>query len=51
MTNSGERECYEEAMEVETRNNWERGMNEEIDSLVINENWDLVELHVGKRAL
>ena len=26
-------------------------MNEEIDSLVINENWDLVELHVGKRAL
>ena len=26
-------------------------MNEEMDSLVRNQNWDLVELHVGKREL
>ena len=36
MTNFGEPECYEEAMQVETRKKWEKGMNEEMDSLVRN---------------
>jgi len=42
MTDSGEPECYEEAMQVETRKKWEQGMNEEMDSLVGNQTWDLV---------
>ena len=51
MTNSGEPECYEEAMQVETKKKWEQGMNEEMDSLVINQNWYLVEFPIGKGAL
>ena len=51
MTNFGEPECYEEAMQVETRNKWEQGMNEEMDSLVRNQTWDLFQLPAGKRAL
>ena len=37
MTDSGEPECYE------TRKKWEKGMNEETDSLVRNQTWELVE--------
>ena len=50
MTNSSEPECYEEAMHVETRKKWEQGMNEEMDSLVRKNTWDLVKLHAEKRA-
>jgi hypothetical protein len=31
---SGEPECYEEAMKVDTKKKWEQGMKEEMDSLV-----------------
>ena len=48
MTDYVEPECYEEAMLVETRNKWEKGMNEEMDSLVRNETWDLVDFPTGK---
>ena len=51
MTDSGELECFEEAMQVETRKKWEQGMDEEMDSLVRNQAWDLVKFHVEKRAL
>ena len=37
MIDSSEPECYEEAMQVETRKKWEHGMNEEMDSLVRNQ--------------
>ena len=37
LTDSSEPECYEEVMQVETRNKWEQDMNEEIDSLVRNQ--------------
>ena len=50
MSYSGEPECYQEAMQVETRKKWEQCMNEEMDSLVRNQTWYLVEFHVGKRA-
>jgi hypothetical protein len=33
LTNSGEPECYEEAMQVDTKKKWEQGMKEEMDSL------------------
>ena len=51
MTGSGELECYEEVMQVETRKKWEQGMNEEMDSLVGNQTWDLVEFPTGKKEL
>src|SRR5882762_6935949 len=51
MTNFGELEFYEEAMQVETRKKWEQGMDEEMDSLVRNQSWDLVKLPAGKRVL
>ena len=50
MTGSGEPECYEEAMQVETRKKWEQGMNEEMDSLVRNWTWDLVQFPTKKMA-
>jgi hypothetical protein len=51
LTDSGEPKCYEEAMHVETKKKWEQGMEEEMDSLVNNQTWDLVHFHEGKRAL
>ena len=51
MTDSGELECYEETMQVETRKKWEKGMNKEMESLVRDQTWDLVEFPAGKRAL
>ena len=50
MTDSGEPECFEEAMHEETRNKWEQGMDEEMDSLVRNQTWDLVKLPIEKMA-
>jgi hypothetical protein len=51
LTDSEEPECYEEAMQVDTKNKWEQGMKEEMDSLENNQTWDLVQLPAGKRAL
>ena len=36
LTNSGEPECYEEAMQVESKKKWELAMEEEIESLIHN---------------
>jgi hypothetical protein len=51
LTNSGVSECYEEAMQVDTKNKWEQGMKDEMDSSINNHIWDLVQLSVAKRAL
>ena len=51
MTNSGEPECYEKEMQVETRKKWEQGMNEGMDSLVRKQTWDLVVFPTRKRVL
>jgi hypothetical protein len=51
LTDSGEPECYEVAMQVDTKKKWEQGMKEEMDSLENNQTWDLVQLPAGKRAL
>jgi hypothetical protein len=36
LTNFGEPKCYEEVMQVGTKKKWEKGMKEEMDSLVNN---------------
>ena len=46
-----EPECYEEAMQADTKRKWEKGMKEEMDSLVNNRTWALAEFSAGKRAL
>jgi hypothetical protein len=51
LTGSGEPECYEEAMQVDTKKKLEQGMKEEMDSLVNNQTWDLVQFPLRKRAL
>ena len=51
MTDSGELECFKEVMQVETRKKWEEGMDEEMDSLVRNQTWDLVKFPAEKREL
>ena len=51
MTDSSEPECYEEGMQVETRKKWEKGMDEDMDSLVRNQKWYLVEFPAEKIAL
>ena len=51
MTDYGEPECFEEAMQVETRKKLEQIMDEEMDSLVRNRTWNLVKLPAEKRAL
>jgi hypothetical protein len=51
LTDSGEPECYEETMQVDTKRKWEQGMKEEMNFLVNNHTWDLVQLPTRKRAL
>jgi hypothetical protein len=50
LTDSGEPKSYEEAMQVDTKNKWEQGMKEKMDSLVNKETWDLVQFPTKKRA-
>ena len=51
LNDSGEPECYEEAVQVETRKKWEKAMKEEMESLAHNQTWDLARLHEGKTTL
>jgi hypothetical protein len=51
LTGSGELECYEEAMQVDTKKKWEQGMKEKMDSSANKQTWDLVQLPARKRAL
>ena len=51
LIDSSEPECYEEEMKIDTKKKWEKGMKEEMDSLVNNQTWDLVQFLVGKREL
>ena len=38
-------------MQVDTKNKWEKGMKEEMDSMVNNQTWDLFQLPAEKRTL
>ncbi|KAH9294816.1 hypothetical protein KI387_038404, partial [Taxus chinensis] len=46
LTDNGESEIFEEAMQDKTHVQWEHGMDEEMDSLEQNQTWDLVKLPV-----
>ena len=51
LTDSGELECYEEALQDENSSKWELAMKDEMDSLLGNQTWELTLLLVGKKAL
>ena len=51
LTNGGEPECYDEALQDENSSKWELAMKDEMDSLLENQIWELTELPVGKKAL
>jgi hypothetical protein len=51
LTDSGELESYEEAMQVDTKKKWEQSMKEEMDSLVNNRTWDLVHFPAEKKSI
>lgn len=38
-------------MQIETKKKWEQAMEEDMDSLMHNQNWDLVKFLVGKKTL
>ncbi|KAG8471369.1 hypothetical protein CXB51_036995 [Gossypium anomalum] len=51
LTDGGEPECYEEAMESECKDQWVEAMKDELQSLHENHTFELVKLPEGKRAL
>ena len=51
MTDGGELECYDEALQDENSSKRELAMKDEMDSLLGNQTWELTELPVRKKAL
>jgi hypothetical protein len=51
LTDGGEPETYDEALQVENSTKWELAMKDEMDSLMTNQTWELTELPAGKKAL
>ena len=51
LSDSGEPECYDQAMQVEDSVKWESAMKDEMDSLISNQTWELAELPPAKKAL
>ena len=51
LTDGGELECYDEALQDENSSKWELAMKDEMDSLLGNQTWELTELPVGNKAL
>ena len=51
LTDASEPECYDEAVQVDTKIQWESAMKDEIDSLLKNKKLDLCKLPAGKKAL
>ncbi|RVW72813.1 Retrovirus-related Pol polyprotein from transposon TNT 1-94 [Vitis vinifera] len=51
LTDGGEPECYDEALQDENSSKWELAMKDEMDSLLGNQTWEPTKLLVGKKAL
>ena len=50
LTDGGEPKCYDEALQDENSSKWKLAIKEEMDSLLWNQTWELIELLVGKKA-
>ena len=51
LTDEGEPESFDEALQVEDSIKWEKAMDDKMRSLEKNDTWVLTELPAGKRAL
>ena len=51
LTDEGEPESFDEALQVDDSIKWEQAMDDEMRSLEKNATWVLTELPAGKRAL
>ena len=51
LTDEGELESFDEALQVEDSIKWEQAMDDEMRSLEKNDTWVLTDLPAGKRAL
>ena len=51
LTDASEPESYDEAMQVDTKIQWESTMKDEMDSFLKNKTWDLCKLPASKKAL
>ena len=51
LTDSAESECYEEDLHVEAKDKWKRAMDDEMESLMKNQIWELAELSKDKKVL
>ena len=51
ITNSRELGCYDEALQVDPKIQWESTMKDEMNSLLKTKTWDLCKLPIGKRDL
>jgi hypothetical protein len=51
LTDGGEPSCYDEAMQVESKGEWKKAMDDEIKSLYTNQTWNLVKLPTEKKAI
>ena len=47
LTDGGELECYDEALQDDNLSKWELSMKDEMNSLLGNQTWELTELPVG----
>ncbi|RVW12443.1 Retrovirus-related Pol polyprotein from transposon TNT 1-94 [Vitis vinifera] len=51
LSDGSEPKCYDEDLQDENSSKWELAMKDEMDSLLGNQTWELIELPVGKKAL
>jgi hypothetical protein len=51
LTDGGEHETYDEALQVQNSTKWELAIKNETDTLMTNQTWELIELPVGKKTL
>ena len=51
LTNEGEPNCFQKACKVKHNEEWKKAMEEEMNSLLENKTWELVNLPKGRKAL
>ena len=51
LIDGGKPKCYNEALQDENSSKWELAMKDEMDSLLGNQTWELIELLEGTKAL